>query len=577
MPDIAHDADSGFEIPRYIWANTTTRDIKAAFKRISIICDNAASMDVAAYPTTREYQAALGALMTPPVDGRVINKTMLLAERLGILSRQRSGSRTNWYCVYPAGEALLSDPDPDGMLTWLLLQVPFSETLPVRYNIEILRFLSACVSEGIDTVRVDQLSYFMASKRKHSRNWKKEAAQLKEHTEKGHTAISSTAWERLLDRGGHYRKVVEDSVDVLMRSDPTNKADVGNRVLELRSDLVPRSRESSIEAYTERIAESVLARDRDNVIKLTWDSITSIGLDSNFDLICTALKYLGDVGLIDMLPGSEKAGKRISLTDFGAEAVASLPEKDLSYDEAIRHLRSSTETPFKDRTKNRIERFREKLANDKTAEGRTRLAQQLDWDNYRGRHQAGAFEAAVVYSVMASATLGANYNPLSGLRTKVNHSFESIRHAPGEGADGWCLCEDGNYILIEVTGAEAGNQIRQELEPVLRHSRDFVKEHGEKVVTLFVAPTLDLGMVSHLGFGSAESISDASPAVKILPMTTDQLKALLISRASIEAFVKGGIIVLDEYSDLTKDGRTRDLVSALNSLVDGLADSGPRA
>jgi hypothetical protein len=339
---------------------------------------------------------------------------------------------------------------------------------------------------------------------------------------------------------------------------------------------VPRSRESAIEAYTERIAESVLARDRDNVIKLTWNAITSISLDSNFDLIWTALKYLGDVGLIDMLPGSGKAGKRVSLTDFGVEAVASLPEKDLSYDEAIRHLRSSTETPFKDRTKNRIERFREKLANDRTAEGHTRLAQQLDWEVYRGRHQAGAFEAAVVYSVMALATLNSEYNPLSGLRTKVNHAFESIRHAPGEGVDGWCLCEDGNYILIEVTGEGGRNQIKQELEPVLRHSRDFVKEHGEKVVTLFVAPALDLGMVSHLGFGSAGSASGNAPAVKVLPMTTDQLKTLLVSGVPIEAFIKGGVALLGKHSDLAKDERSRDLVSALNSLVTDLVDSASR-
>jgi hypothetical protein len=497
------------------------------------------------HDTSKKWMTAAGQLMGEPVASDVINKLCFVGEHLGLFERVKpSKPADSWLKVYPAAEALLTDPDFTGMLAYLLVQAPCRDSSPTRDVVGTLQFLAECEDAGVSSVRLDHLSYFRAPHDR-ERGWKKEVAGLKKHTTDDlDAAITLDQWLAYADSSGGARQRIKDAVDALAARNPTSEEEVLQFALEDKANLLPNARD--VGRITKSIAEHVLNGDledaKKNLIKAALDDKSY----NHMDLVNTHLGYMLDTEMIvlENPKNKDQGSRRFRLSEFGREVLGSIGPNPSSYKEAKRRQRSSAETPFQERSKRRSQRFAEFLANDLTEAGRVALCKDLDWEEHRGRNEPERFEWAVMRAIFALTSGHSDHDHLSGVRTKVSHDFKARVHAPGGGADGWVRVESGKYILVEATGEGGVNLVSHELEPVVRHLYTFMKDHGRDVVSLLVAPHYENRMVSHLILDAKGGL-DLPPAY-VIPVTTEQLQRLVMRGSQIDNLVSDATDLLRE-------------------------------
>jgi hypothetical protein len=132
---------------------------------------------------------------------------------------------------------------------------------------------------------------------------------------------------------------------------------------------------------------------------------------------------------------------------------------------------------------------------------------------------------------------------LSGIRTKLSHDFEAQSPAPGGGADSWVKTASGLNLLIEVSGVSGRGLIGHELEPVVRHLNDFIKNQPGDAAALLVAPEFDRTFMAYLLVDARHEEGDEPPAY-VVPLRSDQVQRLLAVDAPIDGLVDSALKLL---------------------------------
>lgn len=531
-----------------------------------VLVQNYGELTLEKHSTSEKWMTEAGQLMKEPVASDVINKLCFVGEHLGLFERVKPSKPTDsWLKVYPAAEALLTDPDFIGMLAYLIVQAPYSDGGPTRDVVGTLQFLAACEDAGLSSVRLDHLSYFRAPHDR-ERGWKKEVAGLKKHTiDDLDAAITLDQWLAYADSSGSARQRIKDAVDALAARNPASEEEVLQFALEDKANLLPNARD--VGRITKSIAEPVLNGDLEDAKKNLIKAVLDDKSYNHMDLVNTHLGYMlyTEMIVLENPKNKEQGSRRFSLSEFGREVLASVEPNPSSYKEAKRQQRNSTETPFQERSKRRSQRFAEFLANDLTEAGIVSLCKDLDWEEHRGRNKPERFEWAVMRAIVALTSRHGDHEYLSGVRTLLSHDFEARAHAPGGGADGWVRTESGKYILVEATGEAGVNLIAHELEPVVRHLYTFIKEHGRDVVSLLVAPHYENRMVSHLILDAKGGL-DLPPAY-VIPVTTGQLQRLVMRGSQIDSLVSDATDLLREAAKSPSLEEADKFIKDLEELV----------
>ena len=564
----ANGGPSSFVFQRMMYTNTTTRSLGNTIERLMVLVERHGELTLEKHNTSEKWMTEAGQLMREPVASDVINKLCFVGEHLVLFERVKpSKPADSWLKVYPAAEALLTDPDFIGMLAYLLVQAPYRDSSPTRDVVGTLQFLAACEDAGVSSVRLDHLSYFRAPHDR-ERGWKKEVAGLKKHTTDDlDAAITLDQWLAYADPSGGARQRIKDAVDALAARNPTSEEEVSQFALEDKANLLPNARD--VGRITKSIAEPVLNGDledaKKNLIKAALDDKSY----NHMDLVNTHLGYMLDTELIvlENPKNKDQGSRRFSLSEFGREVLVSIDPNPSSYKEAKRQQRNSTATPFQERGKRRSQRFAEFLANDLTEAGRVALCKDLDWEEHRGRNEPERFEWAVMRAIIALTSGHSDHEYLAGVRTILSHDFEARAYAPGGGADGWVRTESGKHILVEATGEAGMNLISHELEPVVRHLYTFMKDHGRDVVSLLVAPYYENRMVSHLILDAKGGL-DLPPAY-VIPVTTEQLQRLVMRGSQIDNLVSDATDLLREAAVSPSLEAADKFIKNLEELVSG--------
>lgn len=529
--------------PRFVWANTTVRQPFDVLKRFKVLVEAAPQLTVAKFPTGSAYKAEIGRLFAKaenvpaPVAAHVVDKVLLTAERWGALERLLPSDGGAWLRVYPAAEAFLTDPDPIAMFACLLLQDMFDDTThrPTRHNVGLLSFINACHTQGITEVRVDWVAYFMAVCEKEG-PWALEVTALNKYLGSDFTkSVTAEMWIDLADPTQQVRTSINAEITALIAQTLLTRSAVIEAVAAIGTRLLPNARETQLVEYAHAIADDVIVRDTKAVKEKTFAQVFGTKIDSQCDMVSTALGYLDAAGLLAAKPAVRggKAGKRFALTSFGKEALSHCGPTPKSGALARNTQRATTHTPFAGRTIDKQQRFTNLLTHNTTSKGRTELALALDWEKYKGLHVPHKFEWAVVQTIFALTTPHPKHQAIDGVRTILAADFASAGHAPGRGCDSWLQLENGTYLLIEATGETGRKQISHELESVIRHWVEFANEkRTREVATIFVAPLLDPGMVYHLfceasGAINGDGGAGGETSALVIPVTTNQLQRLL--------------------------------------------------
>jgi hypothetical protein len=575
-------AVTDFKFPRYLWANTTVRKPTEALPRILVLVENADELTVDRYPTAASWKAAAGALFAEaegqdePVTTDVVGKVMLGAEEWGLLSQvPRPAPGRSWIKVHPAGEAMVTDPDPIGLFAWLLDQHTFSDEHPIRGSIAVRRFLTECEAAGIASVRVDHVAFFMATASKEE-GWKREVNRLLAHIAADpDRPVSAAQWVDLVDADGKGRASVANAVTELISRDHRTAEDVATSIVELAPRLLPRCKKR--DRLTRVLTPFVLDGDSAAATAATIDLLVDKKLDSQYDMVRAHLRYMKHAELLEEVVGRSRgrprgesrkhAGVRFQLTDFGRESLRYAPPPPKTASDARRDQRASTTTPFGERRKDRSARFASLLEADRTVDGRAALARALDWGLYTGRRVPHLYEWAAIRSIMALVTASDGHDMLEGVRTLLTHDFEARSHAPGGGPDTWFPTASGIDVLVEGSGESGRKLIKHELEPIVRHAVKHSRERSVEAAVLLVASEFEWGLMAYLLVDAIGYEKKGVPPVYVLPFRDEQIRRLLAVGAPIDTLLDEAIVLLKSAAKIRNQEAGDQFLTDLEHLV----------
>jgi len=573
-------------IPRHVWANTTTRTVSSQLvSRLTAIVEAAPNFTAATHSSWREVADALCLLLVDsteePVTSDVLGKTLLTAEQWGLLKTNKKATGSDrWILTYDAAEALLTDPDQTGVLSALLLQQPFSDTKPHRYNIGLLSFLADCADKGLGSVRVDEVSLVMAPCAKEG-PWSPEVEALRKLRGPSGTATPSLAdWEKIAGNTKQVKDSIAGAVAAILAEAPANETAADTLIRRHSKDLLPRSRSRRVDDLANRLVPLVLQGDGPTIREAAFQDLLTKVVESHCDFVSTALKLLSWVGLVEA--HVEEKGRlysaRYTITDFGRCALEEFPASRApkTHSAARAAQRSTHASPFPDRSRERAERMTETFVGDASLEGRRYLADCLDWNDYKGTGRAHEFEWCVVRSVFAVTEAHADHDLASGVHTKLNNALEAVHHAPGGNADGWIRTARGRKVLIEVTGVTGPAQVGHELEPVVRHLRNAVRE-DQSATSLFVAPEVSTDMAAYLLIAATGDHEVEVPQAPIVPLTAAQLETLLLSEVSFHDLLEELVSLIVVASAQPTLPAARKLLSDIAATIERSCTADPAA
>lgn len=563
-------------IPRHIWANTTTRTLSQQFEhRLVTIVQAAPTITAATHKTWFDVLGYLGALLADseglPLPAEVLSKTLLSAESWGMLKVNKSATGADrWILTYDAAEALLTDPNRGGVLATLLLKQPSSREFPHRHNIGVLRFLAACAEDGLGSVRVDEIGLLVATQPKEG-PWKKEVSQLKKlRGEDGNGTMTVKDWERVALNDSHVKKALASSVEVVLSAAPANVMEAEALLRQHSKSLLPGARAARVEELVPSLAPLVLQGDGSTVRETLYLAALAKSVESHCDMVKTALGLLASAGLLEVI--SEEKNRlystRYALTPMGYDALDEFPttRAPRTYAEARAEQRSTSASAFPDHGKARDEQLQELFAYDSTVEGRACLASKLDWSQYSGNGEASAFEWAVIRSVFAIVKAADGHRHSVGVRTKLNLNLDAVYHAPGGEADAWTRTTNNRTVLIEATGVSGAALVGHELEPVVRHLRNRVKE-DKTAVSVFIAPEFSSDMVAYLLTAAAGDPEAGIPPAPVIPITTEQLRGMLKKDISFHDLLDELVVIVAEAAEIPTIVTARKLLEAIHIKV----------
>jgi hypothetical protein len=533
-------------VPRHMRTNTTTRTFELAFSRLTCMLDAADRLRSPSCASLREFRAAVCALWaeledTNSVDNGVLTKVLGFATDLGLCETLSvPDAQGRWLQVYPAGTALLTDPDPMSLMAALLCQQPASSTESRRWAVALLNFLVECEAQGIDQVHLSALALLYAPATKEG-PWKQEA----------HTALTlskEAALRRLVKKvvnAGSLESDLRVVLHSLFANRSLTESEAAAGMLEKHGHLFPNAKESGAKVLAGKAAPYVATDDIARAAKAIAKGLLDTTIASHIDHVRTGVRYMAAVGLVEYHPGN-----RVSLSEFGREVqqTAVSASRSRSYDKALAKMRATVESQFAGRTRARIERFQAFLDEDRTPEGRHALADALCWEKYAGQREYAEYESVVfraAAAVIGPVSLDAAAC-LEGLRTRLSYDFHALSAAPGGGPDA-AIPVGGLFYPLEASGTTGDSQLKQEMEPVTRHARARAITSGSTIPTVFVCPEFDDRMALHLlAETAADPDNPARPACPVVPVSEAQLCALLLAGADLQTVLdKAGVLAVE--------------------------------
>ena len=580
---------SKVEFARFLPANTTVRypANELTINRFMALVSLAQSKEhtLARFPDAASFYKHVASIFTTlesapdgqdtpkEVDVKVVSKVILAAQSLGLITKLKPVRESDlWLAVHPAGEALLSDPDTVGMLAMLLLSQPCGKDLVHRPFLGVLNAFITCHDEGIAHLRVEQFAFFFAGQAKES-GWKSQVKELSKFLKRSgdDPSITLEMWAQVATNFDESRAGIEEAVDLLMGERCTTEDQVSASVLALHSKLLPGARVGRLVKFAQQVAPSVIAGDAPAVREAAFENLLAKKVESHLDLVRTALGYLASVGLLVELAQKSRGrgGTQFSLTEFGHEAVNSLPVSPATTFDAQKKVQTSlVEHSFANRGTHRSERFLEKMAFDRTEPGRAKLCEELHWSHYEGQHLAGTYEWVAVRSFFSLMTPRAGCDLFDGVRTRLNHSFDALNHAQGRGADATFISASNLIFLIEVTGLKGESQAYRELVPVVRHLRQTAQgASGGEVAGVFISPASDVDFVSYLLVAAQGDVKDGIPPVLVVPLSEAQVRGLLAAGVLIDDLMDTAVELVRLAAVHPSRAAARHLLTSIDELV----------
>ena len=569
------------EVGTWVWANTTVRNLLNAIPRMLAILEGVSDLTLATCPSkddlhsvlANRIQAKEGTSVPPSSD--VIAKTLGMMVMLGMCSVNTPALRTDrWVFKYQAADAVLTDPDTQGMLAFQLLAAvsqPQPSIKHVRPFFALLNLFSELAEAGICDVRADEivvLSYGSNRERK----WRPVVERFIRHRASGRQ-LGHADFVSVMDPAAvaFQQQQIADVVAAAVTDGLSNVADVTGRFADSIGRLLPKVRRSSVRVrkVTEDAADLFISDNLPAVRALFWDDFVRAKADSACDFVATASRYMVAAGMLEEVPGSRGKGSlTFNITNFGREACAhpSVPIEIGSFEQAKARQRNAASSPFESRTKDRALRLEEQRDRDMTAAGRVALVERIVWAIYAGLGIAHQYEWAMVRSVRAMTSMADGADIAAGVRTTLNHALESIGVAHGGDADGWWDLSNGCRIVIEVTGNESEAQMSKELGPVVRHVRDQAKSHPG-VFGLFIAPSIDLDLVSYMLVAAVGEPAEGVPSAVVVPFTERQIAALLVSGLVCDDLFSEAADMVRAAAKVRSRSSARELLASIDQLV----------
>lgn len=146
--------------------------------------------------------------------------------------------------------------------------------------------------------------------------------------------------------------------------------------------------------------------------------------------------------------------------------------------------------------------------------------------------------------------------PVSETRNfRIDEELNPLHHARGGVAD-MIFTYDDFILVVEATLNTSERQWSTEAEPVPRHVADVVEVHEEPmpVYGLFVAPSIDPN-TAHTFLRQELMVRDQYQPIHIVPITLDQLEALLVSFAARRFGPEELKVLIEELLRLKEDSR----------------------